>query len=96
MVSIFRKKEANEPCISIEEPLVILRELEKEEVSLMEEKRELLTLKEKLQLKANEKIEIMRLRTQTLKSDISELRRQCEELEKIVSSTNNSQTTSIS
>ena len=96
MVSIFRKKEANEPCLSIEEPLVILRELEKEEVSLIEEKRELLALKEKLQLKANEKIEIMRLRTQTLKSDISELRRQCEELEKIVSSTNNSQTTSIS
>jgi predicted DNA-binding protein (UPF0251 family) len=96
MVSIFRKKEANEPCLSVEEPLVILRALEKEEVSLMEEKRELLALKDKLQLKANEKIEIMRLRTQTLKSDISELRRQCEELEKIVSSTNNSQTTSIS
>jgi len=96
MVSIFRKKEANEPCLSIEEPLVILRELEKEEVSLIEEKRELLALKEKLQLKANEKIEIMRLRTQTLKSDISELRRQCEELEKFVSSTNNSQTTAIS
>jgi predicted DNA-binding protein (UPF0251 family) len=96
MVSIFRKKEANEPCLSVEEPLVILRALEKEEVSLMEEKRELLALKDKLQLKANEKIEIMKLRTQTLKSDISELRRQCEELEKIVSSTNNSQTTSIS
>jgi predicted RNase H-like nuclease (RuvC/YqgF family) len=92
MVSIFRKKEASEPCLSVEEPLVILRELEKEEVSLMEEKRELLALKEKLQLKANEKIEIMKLRTQTLKNEISELRRQCEELEKFVSASNNSQT----
>jgi hypothetical protein len=96
MVSIFRKKEASEQCVSIEEPLVTLRELEKEEISLMEEKRELLALKEKLQLKANERIEIMRLKTQTLKSEISELRRQCEELEKFVSSTNNSQTTSLS
>jgi len=96
MVSIFRKKEVNEQCLSVEEPLVILRELEKEEVSLMEEKRGLLALKEKLQLKANERIEIMRLRTQTLKSEISELRHQCEELEKFVSSTNNSQTTSFS
>ena len=96
MVSIFRKKEVNEQCLSVEEPLVILRELEKEEVSLMEEKRELLALKEKLQLKANERIEIMRLRTQTLKGEISELRHQCEELEKFVSSTNNSQTTSFS
>jgi hypothetical protein len=96
MVSLFRKKETSEQCLSGEEPLVALRELEKEEVSLMEEKQGLLALKEKLQLKANEKIEIMKLRTQTLKSEISELKRQCEELEKLVSATNNSQTTSFS
>ena len=95
MVSIFRKKEINEPCLSVEEPLVIMRALEKEEVSLTEEKRELLALKEKLQLKANEKIEAMKFRIETLKSEISELRRQCEELEKFVSATNNSQTTSL-
>ena len=96
MVSIFRKKEADEQCVSMEGPLVTLRELEKEEVSLMQEKRELLALKEKLQLKAKEKIEIMKLRTQTLKSEISELRHQCEELEKFMSSTDDPQTTSSS
>jgi len=93
VVSIFRKKEVDQQCVSVEEHLVILRELEKEEISLMQEKRELLALKEKLQLKAEERIEIMRLRTQTLKNEISELRHQCEELEKFISSTNDSQTT---
>ena len=54
MVSIFKKKTVEEQTDSGEEPLVVLRGLEKEEVSLMEEKRELLGLKEKLQIKAEE------------------------------------------
>jgi hypothetical protein len=85
MVSIFKKRTVEEQRDSREEPLAILRRLEKEEVSLMEEKRELLALKEKLQIKADEKIEIMNRRMQTLKNEISELRRQCEELENSVS-----------
>jgi len=85
MVSIFKKKEIEEQGNGEEEPLLVLRGLEKEEISLMEEKRELLALKEKLQLKAEEKIEIMKLRIQTLKNEISELRHQCEELENSVS-----------
>jgi len=48
MVSIFNKKTVEEQKDSDEEPLAVLRGLEKEEVSLMEEKRELLALKEKL------------------------------------------------
>jgi len=85
MVSIFKKKAVEEQRDSGEEPLMVLRGLEKEEVSLMEEKRELLALKEKLQIKAEEKIEIMNRRMQTLKNEISELRHQCEELENSVS-----------
>lgn len=85
MVSIFKKKAVEVQSDSLEEPLVVLRGLEKEEVSLMEEKRELLALKEKLQIKAEEKIEIMNRRMQTLKNEISELRHQCEELENSVS-----------
>jgi len=85
MVSIFKKKEIEEQSDGGEEPLLVLRGLEKEEISLMEEKRELLALKEKLQLKAEEKIEIMKRRIQTLKNEISELRHQCEELENSVS-----------
>ncbi len=87
MVNIFRKKEIEEQITSEKEPLSALRELEKEEVSLMEEKRELLALKEKLQLKAQEKIEIMKRRIQTLRNEISELRHQCEELESSTSLT---------
>jgi len=85
MVSIFKKKAVEVQSDSLEEPLVVLRGLEKEEVSLMEEKRELLALKEKLQIKAEEKIEIMKRRMQTLKNETSELRHQCEELENSVS-----------
>jgi hypothetical protein len=85
MVSIFKKKTVEEQTDSGEEPLVVLRGLEKQEVSLMEEKRELLALKEKLQIKAEEKIDIMNRRMQTLKNEISELRHQCEELENSVS-----------
>jgi hypothetical protein len=85
MVSIFKKRTVEEQRDSGEEPLAVLRGLEKEEVSLMEEKRELLALKEKLQIKAEEKIEIMNRRMQTLKNETSELRHQCEELENSVS-----------
>jgi len=84
VVSIFKKKEIEQGS-GEEEPLSVLRGLEKEEISLMEEKGQLLALKEKLQLKVEEKIEIMRLRIQTLKNEISELRHQCEELESSVS-----------
>jgi len=85
MVSIFKKKTIEEQSDGGEEPLLVLRGLENEEISLMEEKRELLALKEKLQLKAEEKIEIIRRRIQTLKNEISELRHQCEELENSMS-----------
>jgi len=85
MVSIFKKKEIEEQSTNGKDPLSNLRELEKEEISLMEEKGQLLALKEKLQLKAEEKIEIMKLRIQTLKNEISELRSQCEELQNSVS-----------
>jgi len=85
MVSIFRRKEIEEQCNEEDESLLILEELEKEEFSLMEEKRELLALKEKLRLKAQETIEMMKHRIQTLRDEISELQRQCEELERYVS-----------
>jgi len=85
MGGLFRRKETEEQISYEQDPLSVLRELEKEEVSLMEEKRELLALKEKLQLKAQEKIEIMKRKVQTLQSEISELRHQCEELENSVS-----------
>jgi len=88
MVSIFKKKEIEEQGNGEEEPLLVLRGLEKEECSLMEEKRDLLALKEKLQLKVKEKIEVMKCSIQTLKNEISELRRQCEELEDSVSPLN--------
>lgn len=85
MVNIFKKKVIEEECNDGEELLVVLRGLEKEEVSMMEEKRELLAFKEKLQLEVEEKIEIMKRRMQTLRNELLELRHQCEELENSVS-----------
>ena len=85
MGGLFRRKEIQEQVSDEEDSLSVLRGLENEEISLMEEKRELLALKEKLQLKAKEKIEIMKSRIQALKNEILELRHQCEELENSVS-----------
>lgn len=88
MVSIFKKKEIEVQSNVEEEPTVVLRRLETEETCLMEERRELLAFKEKLLLKAEEKIEIMKRMIQTLKNELSELRHQCEELEIAVSHQN--------
>ena len=85
MVSIFKKKTIEEQSNNGEEPLVVLRGLENEEISLMEEKRGLLALKEKLQFKVEEKTEIMKRSIQTLRNELLELRHQCEELENSVS-----------
>jgi len=85
MVSIFKKKIVEEQSNNGEEPLVVLRGLENEEISLMEEKRGLLALKEKLQFKVEEKTEIMKRSIQTLRNELLELRHQCEELENSVS-----------
>jgi len=85
MVSIFKKKTIEEQSNNGEEPLAVLRGLENEEISLMEEKRGLLALKEKLQSKVEEKTEIMKRSIQTLRNELLELRHQCEELENSVS-----------
>jgi hypothetical protein len=86
MVNIFKRNDEEQYDEQDEESLLVLQDLEKEEFSLMEEKRELLALKEKLQLKAQEAIEMMKHRIQTLKDEISELKQQCEQLESYVSS----------
>ncbi len=58
MVSIFKKKAVEVQSDSLEEPLVVLRGLEKEEVSLMEEKRELLALKENCKLRLKKRLRL--------------------------------------
>ena len=61
------------------QPLLVLQELKKEEAALIEEKRGLAALEERLQLKASEEIEVKERSVQTLKSEVAELKRQCEE-----------------
>ncbi len=63
------------------QPLLVLQELKKEEAALMEEKRDLATLKERLQLKTSEEIQVKEQSVQTLTSEVAELKRQCEEFE---------------
>lgn len=60
--------------------LLVLQELEREEGSLLEKKQELLNLEEKLQLKIKEEIDARKCKIEALKNEVSELRRQCEEL----------------
>jgi hypothetical protein len=81
---------AVERCGEGEEPSVLydlegegsslLRGLEEEERSLTEEKRDLLALKERLELEAREKIEAGKRSVDTLKSEVAELKRQIEQL----------------
>jgi chromosome segregation ATPase len=65
-----------------EEPFLVLQKLMSEEANLMEEKKSLASLREKLQLKAQRKIQRKKNRIQKLKAEIKDLRFSCEELSK--------------
>ena len=65
-----------------EEPALALQRLKCEEVNLIQEKQDLESLKEKLQLKAKEEIENKKNNIQKLKSEITDLQVACEELTK--------------
>ncbi len=68
-----------------EESSLALQELKKEEASLTEEKRDLLASKERLRAKINEEIENAKHRIEALRSEISELQHQCEEIKNSLS-----------
>ena len=57
-----------------------LQKLKSEETYLMEEKQKLKSLKEKLEIKAKEEIELKKNRIQKLKGEITDLKATCEVL----------------
>jgi chromosome segregation ATPase len=65
-----------------EEPFAVLQKLASEEANLMEEKKNLDSLREKLQSKIQDEINNKRKNIQKLKSEIKDLKFSCEELTK--------------
>ena len=64
--------------------LQFLKELEEEAKSLNEEKINLLDLQEKLWFRISEEIENKRQKNEVLKKEVEELRKKCEELNRIL------------
>jgi seryl-tRNA synthetase len=65
---------------SKEDAHLVLQKLSSEEANLIEEKQNLASLKEKLQMKIREKIEGKKNNIQKLRDEIKELKFSCEEL----------------
>jgi chromosome segregation ATPase len=65
-----------------EEPFAVLQKLASEEARLMEEKKNLDSLREKLMSKIQEEIDNKKNNIQKLKSEIKDLKFSCEELTK--------------
>ena len=65
-----------------EEPFAVLQKLASEEAKLMEEKKNLDSLREKLQSKIQDEINNKRKNIRKLKSEIKDLKFSCEELTK--------------
>ena len=90
MVRFKRGKDAvvlEEGAVSIqdnveEEPFAVLKKLASEEARLMEEKKNLDSLREKLMSKIQEEIDNKRNNIRKLKSEIKDLKFSCEELTK--------------
>lgn len=72
-----------EPCENREENLLsVLEALGVEERALLEEKTQLVSMEEQLQLKLREEVEAKRHRIENLNSEIPELKQRCEALAK--------------
>ena len=65
-----------------EEPTEVLHKLASSEADLIEEKKKLESLREKLQLKVQEEIENKRKNIEKLRAEIMDLKFSCEELTK--------------
>ena len=65
-----------------EEPFLVLENLTRAEVTLMEEKKKLVTTKEKLKLEVQKEIEGKKSNIQKLRAEIADLKFDCDELSK--------------
>lgn len=83
-VAILQKETISKHDNIEEEKTIILQKLAGEEANLMEEKKNLMTLREKLQLKLQEEIEIKKKNIQKLRAEIADLKFSCERLSKSI------------
>ena len=65
-----------------EEPTIVLQNLIRAEATLMEEKKKLVTLREKLNLKVKREIKSKKSNIQKLRAEISDLKFDCDKLSK--------------
>ena len=79
-----KKTQSNNLEIKEENVLSMLKALEEEESSLMQEKSQLVDMEEMLRLKAREEIEAKKRRIDELKNEIPELKQRCEDLAKML------------
>jgi hypothetical protein len=83
-VATLQKEASTKHDNAKEEKITVLQKLVSEETNLMEEKKNLVLLKEKLQLKLEEEIEIKKENIQKLKGEIANLKVTCESLSKSI------------
>lgn len=83
-MAILQKKTVLKKDNAEEEKTTVLQKLASEEANLMEEKNNLLSLREKLQLKIREDIEIKKKNIQKLRAEIADLKLSCEKLSKSI------------
>jgi hypothetical protein len=88
MVKVFHNREEQKERIEEkqseikEQSIPLLKKLKKEEAALVEEKKNLVSLQNKLRYKTREEIKNSKNNIETLKQEILELKTQCEELQK--------------
>ena len=83
-MAILQKETVSKTDKVEEEQTTILQKLASEEANLMEEKKNLVSLREKLQLKLQEEIENKKKNIQKLRADIADLKFSCEKLTKSI------------
>jgi len=87
---------AAEKCVVLkqdaveEEPAVVLQNLIRAEVTLMEEKKKFVALREKLNLKVKNEIKSKTSNIQQLRAEISDLKFDCDKLSKSLDAGDNS------
>ena len=88
MVKVFHTREEQKERIKEkqseikEQSIPLLQKLKKEEAALVEEKKNLVSLQNKLRYKTREEIKNSKNNIETLKQEILELKGQCEKLQK--------------
>ena len=81
------KRPENQNCLKPAFPSA-LEKMQTEEVSLREEKEQLLMLKQQLQSKVQKEIELTRTNIEKLKAEIADMKIECEELIRFVNTGN--------